>query len=141
MWFPVEIHSKQAAASGLLDALAASLCGHLHHFVVADRRIDGRPVGQTVAAAADAVRLLGGCSVAYVGARHGAPIAPFAGFSLAPALGIAYLEYLIDYDPVPESGGFSRWLTSGLDAFVMFLRREHADIRTVVLPPGLGSGG
>lgn len=140
MWFPVEIHSRQAVASGLGDSLAACFRAHPHHFIVTGRKVEGRPVGQTAEAALEAVRLLESCSVAYVGARHGSPIAPFAGFSLAPALGIAYLEYLIDYDPLPERRAFSRWLTNGLEAFGMFLRREHENIQTVVLPVLSASG-
>jgi len=144
MWCPVELHASRGQVRDLSRALAAQLRTSRHYALVTKRRIDGRAIDNSLEAATQMVCLLEDCAVAYIGARHGTPIAPYAGFTLARELGIAYLEHLIDYDPPSENQQPRRWLTNGLHAFVFLLFREHTQIDTVVLPllgePGVFDG-
>ena len=136
MWFPVEVHSVGAVAGGLLNAAREHIRQYPQFHIVSDRRFDGRTINDAdVDAVVDAID---NCSVAFAGTNHMTPNGPFGGFTLAPDLGVAYLEHLVAHDPLPDDRRISVWITAPVHHFVNFLLREHAEINTVVLPMPLG---
>ena len=141
MWFPVELHSVSAVSGGLLAALREHLLAHEHHVLVHDRRLVGYPIDRDSGEINRVVEGLAACSIAYVGTQHLVPVAPFAAFTAAPELGIAYLETLIDQDAPGNGSGLPPWLTNGVGIFVFRLFREHPQITEIVLPFPIGSAG
>lgn len=53
---------------------------------------------------------------------------------MAPEVGIAYLEHLIDYEPLADTRFGQRWLTNALYSFVCLLLRDNDSLSTVVMP-------
>ena len=136
MWFPVEVHSVGAVAGGLLDAAREHLrqCPQFH--LVSDRRFDGRRISD--ADVDSVIDALDDCSVSFSGTTNMRAIGPFGGFTLAPDLGVAYLEHLVAHDPLPNDRELSVWITAPVNRFVTFLLRDNPEIDTVVLPMPLG---
>lgn len=134
MWFRVELHSERARRGGLLQALTRQLASHPHYMLVTERRITNFPCDNSEVGSRETANLLNQCSVAYAGTRHMCPVSPYSGFSVAAELGIAYLEHLIDYDPLPETRNARRWTSASLHAFVSFLFLDHPEVNTVVPP-------
>ncbi len=62
------------------------------------------------------------------------PVAPFCAFTLAPESGIAYLEHLLDYEPLDEKRIGRQCLAAALYSFVHLLLRDHESLSAVVLP-------
>ncbi len=134
MWFPVALHASSNQIRGIAKALEETLEQRTHCHVVDQRRIANSPCDSSSEGAAATVMLLGKCSVAYVGASNGIPVAPFCGFTLASELGVAYLEHLIDYEPLAATKFGKHWLANALFSFVYVLLREHKTLNAVVLP-------
>jgi hypothetical protein len=134
MWFPVDLHCPSAQRGGLPAAVTAALEQHAHYQIVDERRIANHQCDSSPNGAAATFAKLDDCSATYIGARHMSPVAPFCAFTLAPDLGIAYLEHLIDYEPLAETRFGKRWLASALYGFVHILLRDHESLSAVVLP-------
>lgn len=134
MWFPIELHCLTAQRGGLPAALKATLEQHSHYHVVDERKIANYQCDSSPSGAASMFARLNDCSAAYIGTGHMRPVAPFCAFTLAPEFGIAYLEHLIDYEPLTEKQSSKRWLANALYAFVYELLRDHASLSFVVLP-------
>ncbi|EMI22519.1 hypothetical protein RMSM_00544 [Rhodopirellula maiorica SM1] len=134
MWFPVELHCPSAQRGGLPAALKAALEQHAHYHIVDERRIANLQCDSSPNGVASTFAKLDDCSATYIGARHMSPVAPFCAFTMAPELGIAYLEHLIDYEPLAETRFGERWLASALYGFVHMLLRDHETLSAVVLP-------
>ena len=134
MWFPVDLHCPSAQRGGLPAALKVALEQHPHHHIVDQRKITNHQCDSSPNGVASTFALLDDCSAAYIGARHMIPAAPFCAFTLATELGIAYLEHLIDYEPLAETRFGKRWLANALYGFVHMLLRDHESMEAVVLP-------
>ncbi|MEZ6052862.1 MAG: hypothetical protein R3C02_16000 [Planctomycetaceae bacterium] len=134
MWFPVDLHSLSAQRGGLPAAVMAAFEQHAHFHIVDERRIANHQCDSSANGAASTFAKLDDCSATYIGARHMSPVAPFCAFTLAPELGIAYLEHLIDYEPLAETRFGKRWLANALYGFVHMLLRDHQTLSAVVLP-------
>lgn len=134
MWFPVELHSPSAQRGQLAAAVIAALEQHSHYHIIEERKVANHPCDSSPTGAAATLAMLEGCTAAYIGARHMNPVAPFCAFTTAPELGIAYLEHLIDYEPLAKSRFSKRWLSAGLHGFVHLLLRDHKTLSAVVLP-------
>jgi hypothetical protein len=107
---------------------------HAHYHIVDERKIANRQCDSSPNGVAATFARLNDCSATYIGTGHMRPVAPFCAFTLAPELGIAYLEHLIDYESLTEKRSSKRWLASALYAFVHVLLRDHESLSYVVLP-------
>ena len=134
MWFPVELHSPSAQRGGLPAALMAALEQHTHYHIVDNRKISNHQCDSSSIGAASTFALLDDCGAVYIGARHMSPVAPFCAFTRAPELGIAYLEHLIDYEPLAQTRFGQRWLANALFGFVYMLLHDNDSLSAVVLP-------
>ena len=134
MWYPVELHSQDANRGGLLGALVEELSSRPHYLLVTSRQISGQLCDESEDGARQTAVMLDQCSTAYVGTHHMAPVAPYSAFTLAPDIGVAYLEYFIDYNPLPTKVFDSHTISSPLHDFATALFREHQEIHTIVLP-------
>lgn len=134
MWLPVDLHCLLAQRRGLPIAVTELLEKHAHYQIVEERRIANQKCDSSPSGAAATYAKLDNCSATYIGARHMSPVAPFCAFTLAPELGIAYLEHLIDYEPLAETSFGNRWLANALYGFVYILLRDHESLSAVVLP-------
>jgi len=135
MWKPVDLHNPLARERGLREALVAHLAQYPHHLLVAHGKQDGAQTSTGVAEAESFVQLLEACSIAYIGCRHMQPVAPFCAFSLAQTLGVARMEYLVDYQASP--GSEDRWLTNAVGSLLWVLFREHPEVQQVAIPVSL----
>jgi len=140
MWFPVELHCPTAQRGGLAAALRATLEHHIHYHVVDERKIANYQCDSSPAGAASVFARLNDCSAAYIGTGHMRPVAPFCAFTLSRELGMAYLEHLIDYEPLTEQPSSKRWLAHALYAFVQELLHDHESLSFVVLPLPIEGG-
>jgi len=134
MWFPVELHSPSAQRGGLPAALKATLEQHAHYHIVDEQKIANHQCDSSPTGAALTFARLNDCSATYIGTGHMRPVAPFCAFRLAPELGIAYLQHLIDYEPLTEKQSSKRWFGNALYAFVHVLLRDHESLSVVVMP-------
>lgn len=134
MWLPVELHNPSAQRGGLAAALVAVLEQHTHYHIVDQRKIAHHRCDSSRNGAAATLALLDRCSATYIGVQHMRPVAPFCAFTTAPELHIAYLEHLIDCEPLTESRFGTRWLAAGLYAFVHMLLRDQNSLSAIVLP-------
>lgn len=132
MWHVVEMHNQRVRDRGLREALVSHLATVPHHVLVSEGQPDGAATLTNVEAASLLVQKLEECSVAYVGSRHASPVAPYCGFSVAPDLGLARLEYLIDYAALPRHK--DKWLTNALASILWVCLRENSAIQQIVLP-------
>lgn len=134
MWIPVELHNESARARGLREALLAHLTTYPHYKLVSGGFQDGEQLSPGSQSAARAVGELEACSIAYIGSRHMQPVAPFCGFSVAPDLGVARIEQLIDYEVLPSGRPAKKWLTNAVASILWVLFREHPEIKQVAIP-------
>jgi hypothetical protein len=134
MWFPVDLHNPAERKRGLREALVACLASYPHHFLILNGEQCTRTIASDTASAEDFVQSLEKCSVAYIGARHGQPIAPYCGFSLAPELGVARIEFLVEYGALPGSGSSDKWVINAIGGFLILLFLKHPEVQQVLLP-------
>ena len=131
MWFPAQLNAD-AKHNGLLTALASVLSSHVHVHVIQDRIFANAPSDSSTEGVARTVKLLTQCTAAYVGTSNMKPSAPYCAFTIAPELGIAYLEHLIDYDQLTPSSFGERWLAASLYQFINALVSDYPAVENVV---------
>ncbi|WP_027708438.1 hypothetical protein [Zooshikella ganghwensis] len=134
MWFPVAFHDQNARRKGLREAFEAQLSQYKHYLLVEDGLTTENEIEMNQSVANEIATKLDSCSISYIGARHMLPVAPFTAFSSAPELGIARLEYLIDYGELPTKKGGKKWMTNALASILVVLFKENQNIRQVALP-------
>jgi hypothetical protein len=134
MWHPVELHNPKVLERGLREALVGHLSTYPHHILVSHGEQVGTQLQSGSKHAEELVRKLEASSVAYIGVSHMRLVAPFCTFSLAPELGIARIEHLVDSGPLPVKRSEQKWLVNALASFLFVLFREHHNIQQVALP-------
>lgn len=134
MWFP------ELMEGGLSEQLVADLAAQWskgsHRLYVQQREVNEKGDAMGEKEIALCLSRWRGLSWVLGGMRHGQWIGPYAGFSFAPTLGIAYLEGFVDAAPLSQEEELfpTSWHTNSLCGFLWHLFHKHKDIEALVLP-------
>jgi hypothetical protein len=134
MWVPYELTNQERESDAYIDTLVDFIIAHPHQVLVDKHREKCQYIPQDRASARKIIKSVLDCEIVYVGTRHGRPMHPLAGFTYSEALGLARLEYLVDYYSESSSETATSFLTEALNKFLTFMLKNHSTIQEVVFP-------
>lgn len=131
IWFLVEMHGDRGRAGGYREAVLRMLEFGGYARTVHERRILDPPLVVTADTGPDVLADLDRCSVGFGGAIETRPAGPLAGFAVAPEMGLATLEYLVEVVPARNAER-----TRPIHARTA-IERQHMTVRLFDSVPGL----
>ncbi|CCN72904.1 hypothetical protein [Vibrio nigripulchritudo] len=135
MWLPVDIHKKSAVEGGIVKSFLSHLAEGKFYYLVENRNVVNNcldTIGKEAARAV--VSNFEKCSICYVGTSRMRACAPFLAATFAEEIGIAYIEHLIDFDPIEESTALGCWSNNKIESLCYLIFRKHENINSIVIP-------
>lgn len=135
MWLPVDIHSESAKKGGIVQAFQSHLAKGKLCYLVQNRVLVNRSlkcIGEK--SAKEIVSDFELCSVSYVGTSHAQPCPPFLAATVSEGLGLAYIEHIIDLDPVKGAKVLSGFSKNMMESLCYLIFKDYKVVNSIVIP-------
>ena len=135
MWLPVDIHKESAREGGVVESFLSHLAEGKYYYLIKGRNVVNETldtIGKETAE--EIVANFEKCSVCYVGTSRMRACAPFLAATIAEDIGIAYLEHLIDFDPIEGAATLGRWSSNMIESLCYLIFKDNESINSIVIP-------
>lgn len=143
IWFVSSLNDEGARRSGYREATLQAWAAGGWACTVLGRTLLEQPIAVAADNAAEFMAAMEICSVAFGGAVEMRPAAPWAGFTVAPALGLAMLECLVEHVPRQSErhdGDRHAWSAVERCRMTMHLFSLCPEVRQVASPLSCAEG-